>query len=98
MPIPMTGPVLQANSSSNRGRRWLFLGLLGVVAGAWMTREDDRDRGAALAPGVVAGFPEPTAGASTTPAPMGRTSQSGQASGANFPAAVPPIGGHEGRR
>ena len=28
MTIPMTGLVLPANLSTNRGRRWLFLGLL----------------------------------------------------------------------
>ena len=52
MSIPMTEPVHPVNRSTNRGRRWLFLGLLGTVVVTCTTWEHVRKRASSL-PGLM---------------------------------------------
>ncbi len=44
MATPMTGPVLPRNDSRSRGRRWIFLGILGAMAVAWAANGEPRAR------------------------------------------------------
>ncbi len=53
MSIPMTGLVDPMNRSTNRGRRWLILGLLGGVAMTWAMWAQVMDWGAASMAGLT---------------------------------------------
>jgi len=52
MSIPMTGPVHPVNRLTNRGRTWLFLGLLGTVVVTCTTWEHVRKSASSL-PGLT---------------------------------------------
>ena len=73
MSIPMTGPVHPVNLSTNRGRRWLFLGLLSAVVVTCATWEHVRKSASSLAGLTDVSGPSPRAAESL--ASGGRSAQ-----------------------
>ena len=73
MSTPMTGPVHPVNRSTNRGRRWLFLGLLSAVVVTCTTWEHVRKSASSLAGLTDVSGPSPRAAESL--ASGGRSAQ-----------------------